>query len=134
LKGYEGAFVTAYKGGKRITLKEAGANVQKKEDITGSAPTGGINSDFVKYTIQLGSYTGRVPAEVLSEYMSLGNVRPMRSESGVTRYMYGSFNDIKDVNESMALLSEKGYVETVLMGEFNGQLISAEEAMKIKNH
>jgi hypothetical protein len=88
----------------------------------------------VKYTIQLGSYTGRVPAEVLSEYMSLGNVRPMRSESGVTRYMYGSFNDIKDVNESMALLSEKGYVETVLMGEFNGQLISAEEAMKIKNH
>lgn len=133
LMGYEGAFVTAYKGGKRITLKEAGATIEKKEDITGSAPTGSINSDFVKYTIQLATYSGRVPAEVLSEYMSLGNVRPIRSENGVTRYIYGSFNDIKDVNESMALLNEKGYAETVLMGEFNGQLISAEEAMKIKN-
>jgi hypothetical protein len=133
LKGYEGAFVTAYKGGKRITLKEAGATVEKKEDITGSAPTGNINGDFVKFTIQLGSYNGRVPAETLSEYMSLGNVRPMRSENGVTRYIYGSFTDLEDANSSMAILAEKGYADAVMMGEFNGQLISADEAKKIKN-
>ncbi len=132
LKGYEGAFVTAYKGGKRITLKEAGATVTSKEDISTSGPSGAINKEFVKFTIQLGSFNGRVPADILSKYMSLSKVRPIRAENGVTKYIYGSFDSVTDANTARKELADKGYADVFVVGEFNGQLISADEAQKIK--
>jgi hypothetical protein len=131
LKGYEGAFVTAYRGGKRITLKEAGATVDAKEDITPQVANN-INPNLVKYTLQLGTFTGRVPAETLGKYMSLGNVRPVRNTDGVTTYVYGSFNNHADAKAELANLKGKGFNEAIITGEFNGKSISAEEAMKIR--
>ena len=52
LKGFEGAFVTAYKGGQRITLKEAGATVNSKEDISTNKESGKIDKKLVKYSVQ----------------------------------------------------------------------------------
>src|SRR5690606_38621613 len=50
LKGFEGAFVTSYRAGKRITLKEAGATVNSEEDIVSKEEaSGSINSDFVDF-------------------------------------------------------------------------------------
>ena len=132
LKGYEGAFVSAYKGGKRITLKEAGATVNAKEDITSSGPSGKFNKEFVKFTVQLGTFNGRVPAETLNSYMSLPKVRPLRSDNGMTRYVFGSFDSLEEANEALKSVEGKGYGEPMVVGEFNGQLINAEEAQKIK--
>ncbi len=132
LKGYEGAFVSAYKRGKRITLKEAGATVNAKEDISSGGPSGKFNKEFVKFTVQLGTFNGRVPAETLNSYMSLPKVRPIRAENGVTRYVFGSFDSLEEANEAMKSIEGKGYGEPMVVGEFNGQLINAEEAQKIK--
>src|SRR5690606_36989111 len=41
LKGFEGAFVTSYRAGKRITLKEAGATVTSEEDIVSKEEASG---------------------------------------------------------------------------------------------
>lgn len=133
LKGFEGAFVTSYRAGKRITLKEAGATVNSEEDIVSKEEaSGSINADFVDFTIQLGSFDGRVPAEVLSDYMSLGNVRPLRGSNGTTKYVYSKFETQKEAIDALRTLNEKGFGDAFVVGEFNGQIIPAAEAKKLK--
>jgi hypothetical protein len=134
LKGYEGAFVTAYRGGERISLKEAGAKVTSAEDLSQrNESKGQINKDFVKYTIQLGVFKGRIPADILGSYMAIGNVRPVRTEDGTTKYIHGSYTTIDEAKAAQLKLSNDGFTESVLVGEFNGQIITAEEARKIKD-
>ncbi len=133
LKGFEGAFVTAYQNGKRITLKAAGATVSSQEDITSSQATGSINKDFVKFSVQLGSFDGRVPADVLSKYMSLGKVRPVRGSNGTTKYVYGTYNSQAEANMARKSINDESFKDAFVVGEFNGQIINAAEAEKIKS-
>ena len=135
LKGFEGAFVTSYRAGKRITLKEAGATVNSEEDIVSKEQaSGSINAEFVDFTIQLGSFDGRVPAEVLSDYMSLGNVRPLRGSNGNTKYVYSKFKTQKEAIDALRTLNDKGFGDAFVVGEFNGQIIPAAEAKKLKGN
>lgn len=133
LKGFEGAFVTAYQNGKRITLKSAGATVSAQEDISGSQAIGSINKDFVKFAVQLGSFDGRVPADVLGKYMSLGKVRPVRGSNGTTKYVYGTYNTQAEANEARKSIKDASFKDAFVVGEFNGQVINAAEAQKIKS-
>ncbi|HKL02880.1 MAG TPA: SPOR domain-containing protein, partial [Cryomorphaceae bacterium] len=134
LKGFEGAFVTAYREGKRITLKEAGATTTATEDISNSKASGNINTDFVKFTVQLGSFNGRVPADVLSSYMKLNGVRPVRGDNGTTKYVFGQFNSTSEASKALPELREKGFNDAFVVGEFNGKIIKAQEAVKIKGN
>lgn len=133
LEGFEGSFVTAYKGGKRISLKEAGARVSKKEVITESSETGGINAEYVDYSVQLGSFSGRVPADMLSKFIELDDVSPMRGVNGTTRYIYKSFDDKEKAEKALKELKDRGFKDARLIGLFNGQIISAVEASKLRN-
>ncbi len=134
LKGFEGAFVTAYRAGDRISLKDAGATVKTEENIsTKEEASGSINSEFVKFTIQLGSFDGRVPADVLSKYMNLGNVRPLRGSNGATKYVYNKYETQKEATQGLTALKSKGFEDAFIVGDFNGQIISLSEAKKIKD-
>lgn len=133
LQGFEGSFVTAYKGGKRISLKEAGARVSKKESIAEAPSTGGISAEYINYSVQLGSFSGRVPAEMLSKFIELDDVSPMRGTNGTTRYIYKSFDEKEKAQEALSELKKKGFDDAQLIGLFNGQIISEEEASRLKN-
>jgi hypothetical protein len=132
LKGFEGAFVTAYRDGKRITLKEAGAQVNTTENINTVKTGGAINKKFVKFAVQVDSFSGRVPAETLAKFMELGNVRPIRSEGSGTKYIYGNYSSFEEAESVLSELKERGFEKAFVVGEFNGKIISAEEAQRIK--
>lgn len=132
LKGSEGAFVTAYRGGQRIKLSEAGARVTGADESLKATEPGAIDKSLVKFSIQVGSFQGRVPADVLGKYLTLGSVRPVRGEGGTTRYISGSYNSTSEANTALANLRNSGFIDAFVVGEFNGQVISAEEAQKIK--
>lgn len=133
LLGFEGAFVTAYQNGKRISLKQAGATVNEGEDmkIEKSGP-GNINSDLVKFSVQLGVFAGRIPADILNNYMNTGSVRPVRGENGVTKYVSGSFESKEAAEKALVQLKNQGYDEAFIVGEFNGQIIDEKEAIRMK--
>lgn len=134
VEGYEGAFVTAYRGGKRITLREAGARMaaDAKENIEDTGTTSSINADFVKFTVQLGSFEGRVPAQTLSSYMELNGVRPLRGDNGTTTYIMGQFDSRPAAERALTELREKGFDEATVVGLFNSGIITADEAVRIK--
>jgi hypothetical protein len=133
LKGFEGAFVTAYKAGNRISLKEAGASVKDEGVMKERSETGMINPDLVHYTVELAAFEGRIPAKTLSDLMSIGNVRPIRGSNGITRYVIGSFDSLDEANKELKKFKELGYNKAEVKGEFNGKIISAEEAQKLKS-
>lgn len=133
LEGFEGSFVTAYKGGKRISLKEAGARVSATKKDNEKPKTGGINSEFVHYSVQLGSFSGRVPANMLGKFIELDDVRPMRGTNGTTKYIYKSFKEKLQAESSLDRLKDSGFQDAKLIGLFNGQIISAEEADRLKS-
>ena len=133
LKGFEGAFVTAYRGGNRISLKEAGAVVKGDEKMKERSETGMINKELVNFTVEIASFEGRIPAKTLSDLMSIGNVRPVRGSNGVTRYVYGSYDTREEASQELERFKELGYDKAAIKGEFNGKIISADEAQKLKS-
>ncbi|MEM9053080.1 MAG: SPOR domain-containing protein [Bacteroidota bacterium] len=133
LKGFEGSFVTAYKGGKRISLQDAGARVSKEEKIEATPQTGGINAKFVSYTIQVGAFSGRVPADMLGKFFELKDVRPMRSSNGMTKYVYKAFETKEEAEAILDELRKGQFEDAQIVGLFNGQVISQEEADRLKS-
>ena len=135
LSGYEGAFVTAYRGGKRITLREAGARMAENvtEEINETRQTPSINAEFVHFAVHLGTFDGRVPAKTLSDYMNLGGVRPLRGDNGSTTYVFGKFETLQESEREAERLRTSGFADAEAVGLFNAGIISAQEAERIKN-
>ena len=132
LQGFEGAFLTAYKNSKRISLEKAGASLSEGavENIEQEKPAVEINKKLIKFRVQLGVFSGAVPANIFTKFMTTGNVKAIR-EASVTRYINGDYNTLTDANLALAEMKTKGFKDAIVVGEFNGKIIPAEEASKL---
>lgn len=128
-KGFSGAFLVAFKDGKRVSLKEAGAKLTGPEDLNG-LPSGGVDKGLVHYRVQLGTFAGNVPTDVMSKYIEIGNVEPVTSADAV-RYYYGNFPSRTDAEDARKALQEKGLADAFVVGAFGTRIIAAEEADKL---
>ena len=128
-KGFSGAFLVAFKNGKRVSLKEAGAKLTGPEDLT-SLPTGGVDKNLIRYRVQVGTFAGNVPTDVMSKYIEIGNVEPVTTADAV-RYYYGSFKGRTEADDAKAALQEKGLADVFVVGAFGARIIAADEADKL---
>ncbi len=135
-EGYEKAFLVAFNDGKRITLEEAGFKLKEgaKDDITESSePTQGALMDgLVKFRVQIGAYANDIPTEVLDLYLRLGSVIPKKDvKTGITKYLVGKYNSYEEANKAKQEIIEKGIVDAFIVGDFNGKLITVQEAIQL---
>lgn len=131
LNGFEGAFLVAFKDGKRVSITEAGAQLTGPENLN-DIPLGSINTDNLKFRVQLGTFAGNVPMETMSKYVDLGNVKPVASQSAV-RYLYGEYPTRTAAEEARKELRNLGFEDAFVVGEMNGRIIQAEDAEKLLN-
>lgn len=136
LNGYPGAFITAYKDGKRITLKEAGATPIKKEDIVMEAsdntPVSGISKGMVKFKIQVGVFKNQPPDDQLAIFAQLPDVTGEKTVSGLTRYVVGSFDSYKAAEAfKNEIIKKYGIVDPFVVALFNNEYISIQEALEL---
>lgn len=132
LEGFDGAFITAYSGGKRITLGEAGLRVNPEaQDITYDLPNESIDQKLVSFSIQLGSFSEEIPTEELNKYLSLGSVKPRRGSDGMIKYLYGKFSDMESARNEIEKIRSTSCPDAFIIGDFNGKLIPAEDALKL---
>ena len=136
--GYEGSFIVAFKDGKRIKLSEANFDVidTSKDVITDSGePTGSVvRRELIRFRVQVGEYTGNVPTEVLDLYLAIGDVTFKRDpESGLIRSFLGWFESYDEAEEFQAELEREGLIDTFVIGDFNGKIISAQETLELLN-
>lgn len=128
-RGFEGAFLVAFKDGKRVSLKEAGAKLTEPEDLT-ALPKGSINKEMLRYRVQLGTFAGNVPSDVMSKYIEMGNVEPVTSPDAV-RYYYGSFKSRAEADDALKAIKEKGLTDAFLVGAVGSRLVSAEDVDRL---
>lgn len=131
LEGFEGAFITAYRGGKRISLTEAGAIVSGKDDKTQEVASPSFDVSRVKFRVQIAAYRDEVPTEMLDQFIELGEIKPMRGPDGATRYVFGEFDTYEKAVEAKENIANQKFKDAFVVGEFNGQLITAQEAIQI---
>lgn len=126
LKGFEGAFLVAFREGKRVSIKEAGAQLTGPEDLR-TLPSGSINKEVLRYRIQVGHFTGAVPMETMDKLIDMGDVTPISGPDGV-RYLYGAFKDRTSADDARKAIQAKGFADAFVVGEMNGHIIPADDA------
>lgn len=133
MQGFDGAFVTAYSGGTRITLAEAGMDVvEGADDLTHDEENNSIDPESISFRIQLGAFMSEIPTETLDNYLKIGNVKPVKDETGMIKYLTGQMENYADAKQYLEIVRSQGVPNAFVVGEFNGTIIPAEEARMIK--
>lgn len=130
LKGFEGAFLVAFKDGKRVSITEAGAQLTGPENLN-NIPLGSINTDNLFFRVQVGTFAGNVPMETMSKFVELGNVKPVAGESAL-RYLYGEYPTRAAAEQARKQLQSIGFDDAFVVGEMNGRIIQAEDAERLQ--
>ncbi len=128
LKGFQGAFLVAFKDGKRVSMNEAGAQVVGVEDLK-TIPTNSINKTLLRFRVQVATFAGNlsVPMDAMDQFVELGNVRPVASVNSV-RYLYGDYPSRAAAEVARKELQNLGFDDAFVVGEMNGHIITADDA------
>jgi hypothetical protein len=133
LKGYGGAFITAYKNGKRIPLENAGAIYvkQEKENLSDSTQQSANVKSLVEFKVQLGVFRNAVPTDVMENLTKISGVQHDLTPAGLTRYTNGSTNDYKAILALRDQMKAQGFPDAFVIAFFKGQQITVPEALEL---
>jgi hypothetical protein len=134
LKGYQGAFITAYKDGKRVSLEEAGATKMKKEDlqeIEDNASVNALNTKLIVFKVQVGVFKNEPPAEKQELFSKLKGLTKETTTSGLNRYVVGSYSDYKLALSSKNEAIKAGATDAFIIALYNGEYIPIQEALEL---
>ena len=132
--GFEGAFITAYSGGNRITLSDAGLNViDASKDLLVDTENQSINTERIMYKIHLGTFQGDVPTELLDKLLSFGNVKPVAQKDGTTSFMSVPCKTMAQAEEMLQIAKDLGIENSEVVGDFDGKMIPLEDVKNLKN-
>jgi len=134
--GYSNVNLVAFKDGKRISLADAGFEVKESynDAITeDNEPTKqAIAKGLIKFRVQIGAYKNDIPTDVLDVYLQLGQVLPkIDPVTGITKYLVGKFDNYEQATNHRNEIVKKGILDSFVIGDFNGKMISAREALEL---
>ncbi|HEX2618155.1 MAG TPA: SPOR domain-containing protein, partial [Flavobacteriales bacterium] len=115
--------------GKRVSLKEAGAQVTFPEDRA-PLPTSGVDKSRLRFRIQVGTFAGNVPVDMMGRYLELGDVMAVPTASSV-RYLFGNFTTRAEAEAARKELAAKGFADAFLVGDLDGRIITADDAQRL---
>ena len=127
LEGFDGSFIVAYRGGKRISLEQAGNVTSIMADPVAQDK---VDKSKIRFKVQVGAYKEKIPANVMDQFISIGNVKTVR-QSGITRYLVGDFESYDGAKNELNNLNTQGFNDAFVVGTFNDKIISVEEATKL---
>jgi hypothetical protein len=128
LEGFDGAFMVAFKDGRRVSLSEVGGTLTRPESFDIAATK--VDKSRVNFRILLGAFTGEVPAEKLEMFITLGKTRPVRDGDAI-KYIHGKFPTRAEAESQLEKVKELGLKDAEIIGDFNGTLIDATEADRL---
>jgi hypothetical protein len=134
LKGYSGAFIVAYKNGKRVPLNTVGATVAPKEklDIDDTKETSSIDKSQIRFKVQIGAFKNEPPADILEKINSINTIEKQYTESGLTRYTAGSFNNYEKATAyKNELVAKYDFSDAFIVAFFKEQIIPVQEAIEL---
>ena len=133
VEGYVDAFVTAYKQKKRIALSETKATMQTKEveNIKEIKQFSSIDKSLITFKIQLGTLQKIGGKEMDEKIKEIPDWERQNTETGMVRYMSGSFKDHDKAEKYRLELTSKGFTDAFVIAVFKGEVISIQEAKEL---
>ena len=136
LSGYNDAFLVAFQKGKRITLKEAGFEVndsfKENLEVSSKASENPIDPEMVRFRVQVGAFKEKVPDDILASFKKLGTVMAKTNAGqGYTKYFMGDFMEYKNVLKFRSKLFDSGLIDCFIVGEFQNKIINSREALNL---
>lgn len=131
---YSDAFVVAYKGGERVSLRSAGVSSAPKDRLDikndNEPKEDEVDPNKIVLQIQIGAYKNQLPTEVLSKFIELEDVNQTEIKGGITRYTAGSFTSYEEAESYLETVKSKGLTNAFIIAIYNGLLMPLEEALK----
>lgn len=128
-QGFTGAYVVPFRDGKRATLQSSGAT--PAQNVVPTSPQSSSNYGKVKFKVQVGAYTGQIPADMLDRMMDLGKIDQRDGDNGAVRYLVGEFNTYEEAKAYKEQLISQGFDGAFSVAEYEGRLISAQEGIQL---
>lgn len=134
-KGFKGAFVVAYKDGKRVSLAAAsGGIVQPKNETMEEpkTPQSAVDKNLVFFRVQVGAFVNEPPADILEKLNKIPGLEKKKKSTGITQYIAGKFNSYEEVKKFRDELSSNyGITDAFLVAFFKDEMISVQEAVEL---
>ena len=131
--GYGDAFITAYKDKKRIPLSATKATMETKEveNITEIKSFSSVDKAQITFKIQLGSLRKKGSTDMDEKIKEIPDWERQNTETGMVRYMSGSFKSLKEAEKYNEELTNKGFTDAFVIAIFKGDVISLQEAKEL---
>lgn len=132
LKGFEGAFLTVFKGGERISISEAteGESTGSDKDLKSGDLSEILNTENTFYRVQLAKFSESIPAEILNNLMSRSDFETKTIDQE-SHYVAGKFKSKAEAQDLLDNTNNEIFPFAKIIGEFNGNIISVEETQQI---
>ncbi|HBH06122.1 MAG TPA: hypothetical protein DDX92_05935 [Flavobacteriales bacterium] len=133
--GFEGAFVVALQGGKKIPLSSVGTSLleERRQFLETQESLTENQKNNLGFRVQLGSFKKQPPTEALERFMEIGDIESRKGDDGYVRYFTKFTRSFEEANELKKELLGKGYNGVFVVGEFNGEIIKAKDAIELLN-
>ena len=135
LKGYQGAFIAAYKDGKRVSLAEAGATPMKKEAMntpSDSSTSNSVDKSLITFKVQIGIFKNEPPADKQAKYDKIKGITKEATPTGLNRYVLGPFSDYQKAQAAKNdLIKNYGIDDAFILAFLKNDYISVQEALEL---
>jgi cell division protein FtsN len=138
VKGYNGAFIVAFKDGERMNLDQTGVKyVEKKTEEEEKVERSdneqhAINKDLVTFKIQVGVFKNEVPDDIMEKFTRIKGIEAERTKEGLQRYTVGPFKTYQEAAKKKAeLIKEYNLQGAFLVAYFKERMIDVQEAIEL---
>lgn len=133
--GFDGAFVVPLKGKTKVPLSQTGeatpvnnkVNIDEDDEVVLPSP----DKKGLKFRVQVGAFTREIPIADLEKYMNIGDVEQFKDGDELARYVSGSFATPEEAKAYKEEIINKGFSGVFLVGEYNGKLVTIDEALEL---
>ncbi|MBI4932037.1 MAG: SPOR domain-containing protein [Bacteroidetes bacterium] len=134
-KGFNSAFVVAYKDNKRVPLSSVSGGIfqPKNENMEEpKTPKSAIDKNLVFFRVQVGAFVNEPPADILQKMNKVPGLEKKKKRSGVTQYLAGKFNSYEEAKKFRDEMNSKyGIPDAFMVAFFKDEMITVQEAVEL---
>ncbi len=130
--GYPGAYVVSYQNDKRVAVSPSrDENMIHDSEIenTKAADTSKVDISTLKIQVQVGLFSGEIPAEVKAIFEGISDIKIETTPQGLKRYTTGDFKNPAEAAAYKESLKAKGLKDAFLIAYYKGIKINLASAM-----
>jgi hypothetical protein len=138
LEGYTDAFIAAYKAGRRIPLRAAGAipsqdsTTQIKEELNENINTGSaLDRSEISFRVQLGIFKNETIGDATMANNGVQSIQKSSTVGGLVRFTSGNFANYPEAVKYKNDLATKGFPDAFVVAFFKNEAIPLTEALEL---